>query len=348
MQNNRIILGHGSGGKLTHDLIESLFLPQFINDISSRSDDSAVFSLTTRNGSIADSQTCDEEVAFTTDSYVVKPLIWAGGDIGKLAVCGTVNDMAMVGANPLYLSAAFVIEEGLSLSILRKVVKSMKKAAAEAKIKIVTGDTKVVERGSADGLFVNTAGVGLIPRGLKISGDGAKVGDAVILSGSIGDHGIAVLSAREGLVFANGLKSDVAPLNHMVSAMLSISHNIHVMRDPTRGGLATTLKEIAKQSRVAIRIKEEQIPIGEEVAAACEMLGYDPLYVANEGKLIACVSRDDADKVLSAMKDSRYGQQATIIGEVLSEPKELVVMKTKIGGTRIVDMLVGEMLPRIC
>ncbi|MBT7082586.1 MAG: hydrogenase expression/formation protein HypE, partial [Chloroflexi bacterium] len=211
-----------------------------------------------------------------------------------------------------------------------------------------TGDTKVVERGSADGLFINTAGVGVIPSGLRISGDGAKVGDAIILSGSIGDHGIAVLSAREGLVFANELKSDVAPLNHMISAMLNSGSSIHVMRDPTRGGLATTLKEIAKQSKVAISISEEKIPVKQEVTAACEMLGYDPLHVANEGKLIACVAREDADKVLDIMRNSGYGQEATIIGEVLAESSAMVMMKTKIGGTRIVDMLVGEMLPRIC
>ncbi len=345
MPKGRIILGHGSGGKLSHDLIESLFLPLFINPILEDGDDSAVFPL--RDGDKIGQQLSKGEIAFTTDSYVVKPLFWPGGNIGKLAVCGTVNDLAMVGAVPLYLSAAFVIEEGLPISSLRRIVTSMQRAAKEARVKIVTGDTKVVERGSADGLFINTAGVGLLSRA-SISGSNAQPGDMIILSGTIGDHGIAVLSAREGLVFSNSFKSDVAPLNHMVGAMLRASHKIHTMRDPTRGGLATTLNEVAQQSKVTIRIIEEQIPIREEVAAACEILGYDPLYVANEGKVVACVAPEDAERVLQVIQKTHYGREAAIIGEVLPEPKGRVVMKTRIGGTRIVDMLVGEMLPRIC
>jgi hydrogenase expression/formation protein HypE len=339
MPKGRIILGHGSGGKLSHNLIESLFLPLFINPILEAGDDSAVFPL--RDGDKIRRQLSKDEIAFTTDSYVVKPLFWPGGDIGRLAVCGTVNDLAMVGAVPLYLSAAFVIEEGLPISSLRRIVTSMKRAAKEAGVKIVTGDTKVVERGSADGLFINTAGVGLLSRA-NISGSNAQPGDMIILSGTIGDHGIAVLSTREGLVFSNSFKSDVTPLNHIVGAMLEISHKVHT------GGLATTLNEIAQQSQVGIRIIEEQIPIREEVAAACELLGYDPLYVANEGKVVACVAPEDAERALQVIQRTHYGREAAIIGEVLPEPKGRAMMKTRIGGTRIVDMLVGEMLPRIC
>ncbi len=348
MPKGRIILGHGSGGKLSHDLIESLFLPSFTNPILDTGDDSAVFPLTDSDKIPQGRLSSQGEIAFTTDSYVVKPLFWPGGDIGKLAVCGTVNDLAVVGAIPLYLAAAFVIEEGLLISSLRRIVTSMRRAAKEARIKIVAGDTKVVERGSADGLFINTAGVGMLPGGVSISGSNAQPGDMVILSGSIGDHGIAVLSAREGLIFSNSFKSDVAPLNHMIRAMLRTSHNIHAMRDPTRGGLATTLNEIAQQSKVGIRIIEAQIPVREEVAAACEILGYDPLYVANEGKVVACVASEEAESVLQVMRKTPYGHEAAIIGEVLPEPKARVVMKTRVGGTRIVDMLVGEMLPRIC
>ena len=348
MPKARIILGHGSGGKLSHDLIESLFLPPFINPILEAGDDSAVFPLTDGDKIAQGRGLSKDKIAFTTDSYVVKPIFWPGGDIGKLAVCGTVNDLAMVGAIPLYLSAAFVIEEGFLISSLRRVVASMKRAAKEAGVKIVAGDTKVVERGGADGLFINTAGVGMLSTGVRISGNNAQPGDMILLSGTIGDHGVAVLSAREGLVFSNSFKSDVAPLNHVIRAMLRASHKIHAMRDPTRGGLATTLNEIAQQSRVGIRIIEERIPIREEVAAACEILGYDPLYVANEGKVVACVAPEDAERVLQVIQKTHYGREAAIIGEVLPEPKGRVVMKTRIGGTRIVDMLVGEMLPRIC
>jgi hydrogenase expression/formation protein HypE len=336
----KILLAHGSGGRLSHELVGKEFLPPWANPILDQLNDSAVFSLG-RDGS-------GPRLAFTTDSYVVKPLFFKGGDIGRLAVCGTVNDLAMVGAEPLYLSASFVIEEGLPLSTMRAVVRSMREAAAEAGVHIVTGDTKVVEGGAADGLFVNTAGLGVVPPGVEIGGGRAQVGDAVILSGSIGDHGIAVLSQREGLEFDSPVASDVAPLNRLVVAMLAASRNVHVLRDPTRGGLATTLNEIAGQSGVAVHIEEGNIPLKDGVWAACEMLGFDPLHVANEGKLVAMVAPQDAEAVLAAMRATRYGEEAAIIGEVAAEPTGKVLMRTNIGGTRIVHMLVGEMLPRIC
>jgi hydrogenase expression/formation protein HypE len=336
----KILLAHGSGGRLSHELVGKEFLPPWANPILDQLNDSAVFPLS-RDGS-------GPRLAFTTDSYVVKPLFFKGGDIGRLAVCGTVNDLAMVGAEPLYLSASFVIEEGLPLSTMRAVVRSMRAAAAEAGVHIVTGDTKVVESGAADGLFVNTAGLGVVPPGVEIGGGRAQVGDAIILSGSIGDHGIAVLSQREGLEFESPVASDVAPLNRLVAAMLDTSPSIHVLRDPTRGGLATTLNEIAAQSSVAVHVEEGKIPLKEGVWAACEMLGFDPLHVANEGKLVAMVAPQDAEAVLAAMRAARYGEEAAIIGEVAAEPAGKVLMKTDIGGTRIVHMLVGEMLPRIC
>jgi len=338
-EEERILLAHGSGGRLSHELVTQVFVPPWENPILSRLDDSAVFGLT---------DGAEPRLAFSTDSYVVKPLFFKGGDIGRLAVCGTVNDLAMSGARPLYLSAGFVIEEGLTLKDLRAVVRSMREAAEEAGVQIVAGDTKVVEKGSADGLFINTAGVGVLRSGVHISGDGAQVGDAVILSGSIGDHGIAVLSQREGLDFESPVSSDTAPLNHMVAAMLEVSTQIHALRDPTRGGLAGSLNEIAAQSGVGIRIREEAIPLKPGVLAACEMLGLDPLYVANEGKLIAMVARADSDRVLEALRGNEYGREAAIIGEVVAEPQGKVLMETAVGGTRMVHMLVGELLPRIC
>jgi hydrogenase expression/formation protein HypE len=332
---DKILLAHGSGGKLAHDLVEKSFVKRLANPLLDKLDDSAVFNLSGR-------------LAFTTDSYVVSPIFFPGGDIGKLAVCGTVNDLAMSGAKPLYLSLAFIIEEGLSLAELERIINSVQKAAEEAGVEIITGDTKVVTRGSADKLFINTAGVGLIPDGANISGSNAKPGDKVILSGAIGDHGIAVISQREGLSFATKLKSDCAPLGGLVAQMLEASPHIHCLRDPTRGGLATTLNELAKQSKVSIRIEEKDIPVREEVLGACEMLGFDPLYVANEGKLVAIVSDEDAHKVLKAMKNNKYGRKAVIIGEVAAENPGRVVMKTVLGAHRIVDMLVGDLLPRIC
>jgi len=332
---DRILLAHGSGGELAHDIIRNSFVSSLSNPILTQLDDSAVIEPAGR-------------LAFTTDSYVVQPIFFPGGDIGRLAVCGTVNDLAMAGATPLYLSLAFIIEEGLLLSDLTKVVDSIKESTTEAGVTVVTGDTKVVNRGTADKLFINTAGIGTVPAGLNISGHNARPGDILILSGSVGDHGIAVLSQREGVNFATKLKSDCAPLNSLVAEMLNASDNIHCLRDPTRGGLATTLNEIAEQSGVSIRIDEEKIPVREEVASACEMLGLDPLYVANEGKLIAAVAPEDAEKILEQMKKHRYGRDAAIIGEVKEENPGRVVMKTGLGTTRIIDMLVGEPLPRIC
>jgi len=332
---DKILLAHGSGGKLAHDLIEKSFLTSLTNPLLAPLDDSAVFELGGR-------------LAFTTDSYVVSPIFFPGGNIGKLAVCGTVNDLAMSGAKPLYLSLAFIIEEGLPLSELRDIVSSIQVTTAEAGVKIVTGDTKVVERGGADRLFINTSGIGLIPDGVDISGSNARPGDKVILSGTIGDHGIAVLSKRQGLEFGTRLESDCAPLGQMVAEMLTASRNIHSLRDPTRGGLATTLNEIAKQSKIGIRIEESEVPVRDAVTGACEMLGLDPLYIANEGKLIAIVPEKEADSVLAAIRSNRYGKDAAVIGEVIQEHPGRVVMKTLLGASRIVDMLVGEPLPRIC
>ena len=332
---DRILLAHGSGGKLAHDIIRNSFVSSLSNPVLAQLDDSAVIEPAGR-------------LAFTTDSYVVQPIFFPGGDIGKLAVCGTVNDLAMVGATPLYLSLAFIIEEGLPLCDLKIVVDSIKESTTEAGVVVITGDTKVVNRGTADKLFINTAGIGTVPAGLNVSGHNARPGDILILSGTVGDHGIAVLSQREGVNFATELKSDCAPLNGLVAEMLNASDNIHCLRDPTRGGLATTLNEIAEQSGVSIRIDEEKIPVREEVASACEMLGLDPLYVANEGKLIAMVAPEDAEKILKQMKKHRYGRDAAIIGEVKEENPGRVVMRTGLGTTRIIDMLVGEPLPRIC
>lgn len=335
MGERRILLSHGSGGKMSHDLVKKSFLPHLANPILARLDDSAVFDFEGR-------------LAFTTDSYVVSPIFFPGGDIGKLAVCGTVNDLAMVGARPLYLSLAFVIEEGFPEDDLGKILNSIQDAASEAGVQIVTGDTKVVNKGSADRIFINTSGIGLVPKGIDISGSNAKPGDKIILSGTMGDHGIAVLSQREGLQFSTTLESDCAPLNAMVSEILGISSDIHVLRDPTRGGLATTLNEIAAQSRLGIAIEEERVPIRKEVQAACEMLGLDPLYVANEGKLVAMVAAEDANSVLKVMRTNKYGNDAAIIGEVTGERPGQVVLRTAIGSSRIVDMMVGDMLPRIC
>ncbi len=330
-----IVLGHGSGGRLSHDLINRLFLPELGKAAPRALDDSAVVNL---NG---------QRLAITTDSHVVSPLFFPGGDIGRLAVCGTVNDLAMVGAKPYALTCGFVVEEGLSFEILQRVVQSMRDAATEAGVFIAAGDTKVVQRGGADKLFINTSGIGLVEANTDISGANAKVGDVVIISGTLGDHGIAVMSAREGLGFTTDLQSDVAPLNHLVRAMLDAGE-VHVLRDPTRGGLATTLNEIAKQSNVMIELQDTQIPVKPQVRAACEMLGFDPLFVANEGKLVAFVKADDAEAILSVMKQTRYGGEAVVIGKVIDQGKSRVHVKTAIGGTRLVDMLPGEMLPRIC
>ena len=332
---DRVLLAHGSGGKLSHELVERLMVPLFRNPLLEKLDDSALFPISGR-------------LAFTTDSYIVSPIFFPGGDIGKLAVCGTVNDLSMVGARPLYLSLSFIIEEGFPMADLERVARSVQEAAREARVTVITGDTKVVDRGSADGLFVNTAGLGEVPEGVDVSGSNARPGDAVILSGPIGDHGIAVMSRREGLSFASHVESDVAPLNHLVQAMLEASPRIHALRDPTRGGLASSLNEIARQSGVGIHIEEEMVPVRDAVRGACEMLGLDPLYVANEGRLVAFVPGEDAERVLQAMREHRYGSQACFIGRVREEHPGRVVMRTRLGTSRIVDMLTGEPLPRIC
>ena len=335
--NEQIVMGHGAGGRMSHQLIQKAFMSAFDNPALRAGDDAARLE-----------SNLHQNLAISTDSHVVFPLFFPGGDIGRLAVCGTVNDVAMLGAKPLYLTAGFILEEGLPLKTLQRVVASMKSAADEAGVQIVAGDTKVVQKGKADGLYITTAGVGVIRTNLSIGGAQAKAGDAIILSGSIGDHGIAVLGARGELGFQSSIESDVAPLNHLIDAMLKASPNVHVLRDPTRGGLATTLNEIATQSNVGILLNEEAIPVHPEVAAACEMLGLDPLYIANEGKLVSMVARNDSEAVLKAMHSTCYGKDAVIIGEVTAEPRRRVLLKTTLGSTRIVDMLAGEMLPRIC
>jgi len=330
-----VVLGHGSGGTLSRDLLNRLFLPELGKAAPRALDDSAVINFDSHR------------FALTTDSHVVSPLFFPGGDIGRLAICGTVNDLAMVGAQPVALTCGFVIEEGLSFEVLQRVVVSMKGAAQEAGIYIAAGDTKVVQKGGADKLFINTSGIGKIAEGVNISGANAKNGDVIIISGTIGDHGIAVLSAREGLGFETNLESDVAPLNHLAQAMIEAGE-IHVLRDPTRGGLATSLVEISEQSNVTVDISEQALTIRPAVKAACEMLGFDPMYVANEGKLVAFVKESDAEKVLDVMKKTKYGEDAVVIGKVVGTGKSQVRLKTAIGGTRLVDMLPGEMLPRIC
>ena len=336
LEYKEVLLGHGSGGKLTADLVQKLFLPAFRNPYLEKLDDQAVLEV---NGS---------RLAFTTDSFVVTPIFFPGGDIGRLAVNGTVNDLVMSGARPLYLSAAFILEEGLSLADLQQIVRSMQEACETAGVILVTGDTKVVNRGSGDKVFITTSGMGIIERDLIISADRAKVGDKIILSGTIADHGMAVMSKREGLEFETEIVSDTAPLNSLVEAMLEASSAIHCLRDPTRGGIATTLNEIARRSNLGMLLDEKRIPIREDVKGACEILGIDPLYVANEGKLVAIIGRDEAEKVLERMRGHRDGKEAQIIGEVVADHPRMVVMRTGIGGTRIVDLMMGEQLPRIC
>jgi len=331
-----VLLAHGSGGKLTQQLIEQLFLPSFRNDLLSPLHDGAVVTI---NGM---------RLAFSTDSYVVNPIFFPGGDIGELAINGTVNDLAMCGARPLYLSSAMIIEEGFPMEDLARVVRSMQVAAHRAGIQLVTGDTKVVDRGKGDKIFISTSGIGVVPDGIHISPEAARPGDVIIVNGPIAVHGIAIMSVREGLEFETRIESDTAPLNSLVETMLAASYKIHVMRDPTRGGVASALNEIARSAQIGISIVEERIPIPDEVRGACEILGFDPLYVANEGKLLAFVERDQTEKVLQAMRQHPLGAEATIIGEVVDAHPGSVVMKTSIGGSRIVDMLAGEQLPRIC
>ncbi|MBU1054678.1 MAG: hydrogenase expression/formation protein HypE [Proteobacteria bacterium] len=336
MATDKIILDHGSGGRSSHELVEKIFLPRLGNSYLNELNDSAVFEL---GGA---------KLAFATDSYVVDPIFFPGGDIGTLAICGTVNDLAMRGAHPCYLSIGFIIEEGFSLKDLERILSSIEKTALEADIKIVTGDTKVVPKGAADKIFINTSGVGLVPAKINISGQNARPGDAVLINGNIGDHGMTILNSRENLFPDSPMKSDASPLNHLVQKMIDTGSEIHVLRDPTRGGLATTLNEIASQSQVGIEIFEEAIPINESVLAASEILGLDPLYMANEGKLVVFVPESAAQAILTAMKETSYGSNAAIIGKVKAENPGKVVMNTSIGGKRIVDMLTGEQLPRIC
>ncbi|MDI6736626.1 MAG: hydrogenase expression/formation protein HypE [bacterium] len=337
MNTEKILLAHGSGGKLTHRLIREVFLKEFGNELLEELGDSAIFPV------------AEGKLAYTTDSYVVDPIFFPGGDIGRLSVCGTVNDLAMSGAKPLYLSASFIIEEGFGLTELKTIVSSMKKAAEEAGIKVVCGDTKVVPKGGVDKIFITTSGIGLIPSGTEISPRRIMVGDEIIINGTIGDHEIAILSQREGLEFSSKIQSDVAPLNHLVASMLEVAGNeIHALRDPTRGGLATTLNEFVHNAEFGIKIYEDKIPITDGVRGVCELLGLDPLYVANEGKLVAVVSQNSRQKVFPCLKKNTLGLNARVIGEVIPEPKGMVLLVTRIGGTRIVDMLTGEQLPRIC
>lgn len=332
----KILLDHGGGGKVSHDLIKEIFLPRFNNPLLMELDDCAIFKLG------------KSRVAITTDSYVVDPIFFPGGNIGNLAIYGTVNDLVMRGARPVYLSVGFIIEEGFDLSDLEIIVLSMEEAAHEVGVLIVAGDTKVVSKGAADKLFINTSGIGIVETDMDISGHNARIGDNIILSGTIGDHGVAILSQREGLELEGSLKSDCAPLNGLVFDMLGVSSNIHTLRDPTRGGVATSLNEIAIQSNVGIKIFEERIPVKDEVLGACELLGLDPLYIPNEGKLVAFVDPKDIDKILHTMRSNKYGGDAQVIGEVVADHKSKVFMKTRIGGTRILDMLIADQLPRIC
>ncbi len=338
-----IVMGHGAGGKLSSELVEHLFLPAFRNDTLATLGDAALLDLPGAQGT--------SRLAYTTDSFVVRPLFFPGGNIGHLAVNGTVNDLAMSGARPLYLSAGFILEEGLPLEQLGVIVEAMAAAARAAGVTLVAGDTKVVDRGHGDGVYINTSGIGLAPLGIELGPNRAQPGDLVIVSGEIGLHGIAVLSVREGLEFGAPVESDCAPLNGLVGAMFSAPgacECIRVLRDPTRGGVASTLNEIAKASQVGIVYQENKLPVPPPVAAACEMLGMDPIYVANEGKLVAIVAREGADELLAAMRSHPLGAKAAIIGEVIGSHKGMVAARTSLGGTRIVDLLVGEQLPRIC
>jgi hydrogenase expression/formation protein HypE len=337
IKTGRVDLSHGSGGRAMAQLIGEIFRASFANDLLSQGNDQAVFDMPAGR------------LAMTTDGYVVSPLFFPGGDIGSLAVHGTVNDLAMAGARPLHLSASFILEEGFPLSDLQRIAQSMGEAARAAGVRIVTGDTKVVERGKADGLFISTAGIGIVPEGLHLSGDRARPGDAILVSGSLGDHGVAIMSRRENLAFETEILSDSAALHGLVAAMVAACGNdLRLMRDPTRGGLAATLNEIAHQSGVGVRIDEDALPIKREVAAACELLGLDPLHVANEGKLVAFVAPQAAETLLAAMRAHALGRDAAIIGQVVEDEQNFVQMATSFGGDRIVDWLSGEQLPRIC
>jgi hydrogenase expression/formation protein HypE len=351
LRDERITLSHGSGGKATHNLIEGVFAPAFSNPLLDRMDDAAIldFGLPILDWGSEPSKIQSPKIAFTTDTYVVSPLFFPGGDIGKLAVHGTVNDLAMSGAQPLYLSAGFILEEGFPIADLRRIVASMAQAAAAAGVAIATGDTKVVQRGKADGVFINTAGIGIVRAGWPIGQAHVRPGDKVLLSGAVGDHGIAIMLAREALEIETDAQSDSAPLNGLVADLLAAAGPaLHCMKDPTRGGVATALNEIALESEVSIALDEHAIPIRPDVRGACELLGLDPLTIANEGKLLAIVAPDGAAAALAALRGHPLGRDAAIIGEVRAEPAAMVFLRTDIGGTRVLDMLVGDPLPRIC
>lgn len=334
--NGRVDMTHGSGGRAMAQLIDELFIAAFDNEFLRQMNDQACF--------VAPGG----RMVMSTDSHVVSPLFFPGGDIGCLSVHGTINDVAMSGARPMYLSASFILEEGFPLNDLKRIVASMAKAAQNAGVPIITGDTKVVERGKGDGVFITTTGIGAVPEGVNISGERARPGDKILVSGMLGDHGVAVMSQRENLTFHTTIKSDTAALHQLVAQMVAGAPDIHVLRDPTRGGLATTLNEIARQSKVGMMLHENQLPIREEVKAACEFLGLDPLYVANEGKLVAICAPEDADRLLRLMRAHQLGHDAAIVGEVIEDHHCFVQMQTAFGGRRIVDWLTGEQLPRIC
>jgi hydrogenase expression/formation protein HypE len=341
LRDAKVTMAHGSGGRAMRNLIEDVFLGAFDNPLLAPLEDQATVPL-------AELAACGDRLVFTTDSYVVSPLFFPGGDIGTLAVAGTVNDLAVSGARPLFLSCAVVLEEGLPVDTLRRIVASMQRVAVEAGVTIVTGDTKVVERGAADKLFINTAGIGVVPRGIDISAGNARPGDVVIVNGWLGDHGTAILVARQQLDLQADVRSDCQPLASLVQAMVAVCPDIHCLRDATRGGVATVLNEFALASGVSIRIHEERLPLREQVKGACEILGLDPLYLANEGKLVALVPAARAAAVLAALRAHPAGVDACVIGEVIEQPAGVVVLHTGFGGQRIVDMLVGEQLPRIC
>jgi hydrogenase expression/formation protein HypE len=330
---DRILLGHGSGGKMMHQLIREYFSPAF--EIEGSGDSAIVNVPTTR-------------LAYTTDSYVVTPIFFPGGNIGDLAVCGTVNDLAVVGAEPLFLTAGFIIEEGFPLADLKKIIVSMAAAANQAQVRIVAGDTKVVNKGKADGIFINTSGLGVLHEGTDIAASRIKAGDKIIISGEIGNHGVAIIAERNGLTFDPPVQTDSRPLNDLVRMMLAIKKDIHFMRDPTRGGLATTLKEAALESSLCIKIREDVLPIPPQIKGACRLLGLDPLFVANEGILIAILERQNAEALVAAMHNHPFGRSAAVIGDVIEAPSGMVLLETSIGGSRIIDMLPGEQLPRIC
>jgi hydrogenase expression/formation protein HypE len=340
MKNEKVLLDHGSGGKISHAMFSEMILPLFENPELSRQDDGAILDMGL--------DMAGARLAFSTDSYVVDPIFFPGGNIGDLAVNGTINDVSMCGAVPKVISVGLILEEGLPLTDLKTILESMAAAAKKAGVRIVTGDTKVVPRGKADKIFINASGIGVIPKGVDVSGSNAQPGDAVIVSGTIADHGIAVLSAREGLKFDSDIQTDSAPLNRMVQSLLDSGCEIHVLRDPTRGGLGTTLNEIASQSCVGIHIDEPCLPVKGPVRGTCELLGFDPLYIANEGKLIAFVPQKDAQAALKLMQQDEFGKDAVIIGQVTDQDPGRVFLKTTIGGMRVIDMLTGEQLPRIC